>query len=171
MSARAPAASSAPRRQRTPTRPEVTAQRRVRRARAALAGACCVAGLLAVFELPVGQLLRQRGDLARLNAELHNTRAADRHLSGEILALNRPATVAAIAHAEYGLVHPGQRAYAVLPAAGSGAELTARPSLPLSDLVPPSVSPYAPLAGPPPAPRTGLWQRVMNRLAFWRWAF
>ena len=158
-------------RERGVTRHELTAARRLRRARAALAGACCLAGLLVAFELPLGQLLRQRGDLAHLDAALRSARAADGRLTGEIAALHKGATVQAIAHAEYGLVTRGQRAYAILPAAGSGAELTARPSLPLTDLVPASVSPYAPLPAAPPPNREGLWRRVVNRLAFWRWAF
>lgn len=162
---------SAPARTRPATRPERMGARRLRRARAALAGACCLAGALLVVELPLGQLVQQHSQLASVDRQLAAVSRANAHLRGAIAALRQPATVGAIAHQEYGLIQRGQKAYAILPSAGSGASLVARTTVPRADLVPTSVSPYPTANGPAPALTGGLWRRVVDRLAFWRWAF
>lgn len=142
---------------------------RLRRARAVLAGACCLAGVLLVFELPLGELVHQRSDLAGVEAELRASSAQDHRLEAEITSLGRPSTVAAIAHQDYGLVDKGQLSYVILPTSGSGSSLLGSSKVPAGDLVPPSVSPYAPAPAAVPARRSpGLWERIAQRLEFWR---
>ena len=142
------------------------------RARISLLAATGLAAAILAFELPVGEMVQQHGELSTLTAQLDRIQALDRSLSGEVSSLHDSATVAAIAHAQYGLVRPGQQAYALLEP-GTGSSSTA-PSLvqrlvPRSDLVVPSAGSLSPPA------RVGtvrsLWSRVVGRLAFWRWAF
>ncbi|MHB1597498.1 MAG: septum formation initiator family protein [Acidimicrobiales bacterium] len=142
------------------------------RARLSLLAATGLAAAILAFELPVGELVHQHGELSTLTAQLDRIQALDRSLSGEVSSLHDSATVAAIAHAQYGLVRPGQQAYALLePGARSSGTV---PSLvqglvPRSDLV---VLSAGSLASPAQVGAgRSLWSRVVGRLAFWRWAF
>ncbi|MCU1489215.1 MAG: hypothetical protein JWM85_620 [Acidimicrobiaceae bacterium] len=148
---------------------------RVGRARAALVGAAVLSVAVLVLELPLGELLRQRQDLASAGSQLAAVQAADKHLAADVASLKRPATVAAIAHQDYGLVQKGQRAYVVLPTAGSPSALAGSGTIPTADLVPSSVSPYGSAdssgSSAPARPTAGLWRRVLDRLEFWRSAF
>jgi len=141
------------------------------RARRVLCAACASAAVFVALELPLGELLRQRGELARVSRQLALVTGRNTALAGEIASLRRPATIAALAERDYGLVRRGQRSYVVLPSTGAGSALAAASIAP-TDVVPTSA---AALAGAGPARRTGrsagLWGRVLDRLAFWRWAF
>jgi cell division protein FtsB len=150
------------------------------RARIALVVAALFAGAMLVFELPVGEILHQRSEIAAVASELKTVQGRDAQMKSAVASLKKPSTVAAMAHQEYGLVRPGQRAYVVLPSPGStaGQANTLAPrTIPEADLVPSDASS---LLGAAPAnsaasggtPTTaGLWSRVVERLEFWRWAF
>ncbi len=155
------------------------ASAQLRRARAAAFVGLCGAIALVGVELPFGELLHQRGALGAVSSELARVEAGNRQLATDVAALNDRSTIAAIAHEEYGLVRPGQRSYVVLPSrtvtAGAANTLAVRP-IPTSDLVPVDA---ASLLASAPAPRAAdgtaaggsLWSRIVDRLAFWRWAF
>lgn len=150
--------------------------RALHRARVALLLAGVLSLAIVVLELPLSTLVHQRSELAAASGQLAAVRAENARLSGQIAALHSPATVAAIAHAQYGLIEPGQIEYEIphLPGAGTGTSSLGTPVVPRSRLVPATPSPF----GPPPAagpassaPRQGLWAQVVDRLAFWRGTF
>lgn len=154
----------------------------LQRARLSLLAAVGLASALLVLELPMGELLHQRGQLAAVSGQLARLQATNRALAGDVASLRQSSTVAAIAHAEYGLVRPGQRAYAVL-ASGAGATGAVAPALvqravPKVDLVVPAAGFLGSgTAGLAAASADGtstvgsLWTRALDRLEFWRWAF
>ena len=84
------------------------------------------------------------------------------------------ATIAAIAHQDYGLVRPGQRSYVILPGPGSPAiaDPLAMGSIPTADLVaaPTSANVVTPPATAPAVagPKGSLWSRMLEHLEFWR---
>ncbi len=144
----------------------------LRRARLSLLAATGLASAILAFEVPFGELAHQRGELATAAGQLARIRSLDQQLASDVSSLRESSTIAAIAHGEYGLVRPGQQAYVLL---GSGAASRgAAPSLvqhvlAQSDLVVPSVDA---LATPVSADSSAsLWSRVLDHLAFWRWAF
>ncbi|HUZ19100.1 MAG TPA: septum formation initiator family protein [Acidimicrobiales bacterium] len=150
------------------------------RARIALVVAALFAGAMLVFELPVGEILHQRSEIAAVASELTAVQAHDAQLRSAVASLRKPPTIAAMAHQEYGLVRPGQRAYVVLPSAGStaGQANTLAPrTIPEADLVPTDASSLlgaAPRGGGSaggPSAGGSLWHRMVQRLEFWRWAF
>ena len=151
----------------------------IRRARVALLGATVMAGAILIAELPIGELLHQRSDLASAQLQLKKVEANNSALRSDITALHKPSTIAAIAHAEYGLVKPGQRSYVILPAAGGKTtNALANETLPASSVV--ASDGTGALNSPASGPTIGaggtkmsgsVWNRVVDRLAFWRWAF
>lgn len=150
--------------------------RGIHRARLLLVLAAALSLAIVVAELPLSTIVHQRSAIAGASERLGAIEAENARLANQVASLARPSTVASIAHAEYGLVKPGQLAYAVLPAKGQSvpSALTAGP-VPSEDLVPPTASPF----GSPPAagaatrrgPQPGLWSQVLDRLAFWHSAF
>jgi cell division protein FtsB len=132
------------------------------------------------FELPVSTLFHQRGELANLSNQLSTVTGRNAELSSEVKDLHQNATIAAIAHADYGLVRPGQQSFVVLPAAnpdpGSANSLTQQP-VPAADLVP--VDPSLLGSGASSEigstgtkkPKGSIVSRAMSHLEFWRWAF
>ena len=148
------------------------------RARLALVAATLVAAVVLATQLPLGELLHQRTQLSAAASELSVVEAHNRQLSGDVALLRERSTIATIAHQEYGLVLPGQRAYVVLPAQARGATssgLLDAGRLPAIDLVAGDTAALAGTgigAGPAAArPAGSLWSKVFGRLAFWRWAF
>jgi len=77
------------------------------------------AAVVLVTSMPVSALLTQRTQLSSTAAALTRARAADQSLGAEAAALRNPSTVAGLARTEYGLVPSGQKAYVILPPAGS----------------------------------------------------
>jgi len=142
----------------------------LRRARLALAAALVLAAAIIGFEFPFAELVHQRGELASLDASVAHVVGADAALRADIAALSSSATLAAIAHEQYGLVRPGQQPYVVLPptrAAGPPSGLET-PEIPPADLIaaPPGTTGAT---GSPSAPsEPGFWARVVDRLEFWR---
>jgi cell division protein FtsB len=162
--------------------------RGLRRARVGLVVAAGLGGALVITQLPLSELLAQRAALRTVGGQLAVLDQRNAALRAENASVSQPGTVAAIAHGEYGLVRPGQIAYVILPASGHGdpdAASLGTPVLSRSEMV--SSSPQA-LTGIAPAGASGssgagasraagagrsgsLLSRMMDRLAFWRWAF
>jgi cell division protein FtsB len=72
--------------------------------------------VLAVYVFPTRTWLEQREALAASNAELRELRAERQALEARLAELDRDGEIELIARSEYGLVRPGEEAYAVLPA-------------------------------------------------------
>jgi hypothetical protein len=134
-----------------------------------------------VLEFPLGELLHQRSELAVATSELAKLQSTNGALARDIGSLREPSGIAALAHGQYGLVGRGQRAYEVLaPASTVGGPVPALAPHAISsvDVVVPSAASLAPASA---RSATGsadgtsdtgsLWSRVVDRLAFWRWAF
>ncbi len=127
-----------------------TGARRVRRARRArlpvglrrwlrplllAAAAVATIALLAVYVFPTRTWLDQREALAETGSELAELRAERAALEARVGQLDTDAEVERIARSQYGLVQPGEEAYAVLPA-------------PEAPVVLPDVWPFGPLVPP-----------------------
>lgn len=152
------------------------------------------AAVVLVTSLPLSALLTQRHQLDSTSAALARAKSADRSLAAEAKALSNSGTVANLARNDYGLVPPGQKAYVLLPPAGSSsAAVIGSGHVPLGTgaVVPGSAQSRALLglsdvgsrsssgatasrsnAGrsssrSSPAP-TGFWGRVARTLEFWR---
>ncbi|HVB04711.1 MAG TPA: septum formation initiator family protein [Acidimicrobiales bacterium] len=137
------------------------------RARLALLAAALSAVALVAVEFPFSLLIHQRSALARTSGELADLNARNAGLQGDIRALSSKATIAEIAHEDYGLVGPGQLSFVILPAAGSAAATSLEgSSIPPRDLV---ASTAPPTASPQPSTvhGPGLWRRFVSRLEFW----
>ena len=144
----------------------------IQRARLFFVVALLIAAGILVTNLPLGSLMRDRATIAAESGQLATLRTGNRLLSAEVRALNDPATVARIAHEEYGLVKPGQTSVVVLPPAGRSAG-TRNPlvngPIPAADLLP-SDAVLVPSV-PPPTKGAGFWRRVLDRLEFWHSLF
>lgn len=91
-----------------------------RRPRARLAGALvasvlCV-GVLFVAVLPTRSYLAQRASVRKAQHQLDALDNQNRRLEAEAHRLTTPAEIERLARAQYGLVRPGEQAYAILPA-------------------------------------------------------
>ena len=88
-----------------------------------------VLGVLLLFVLPGRTLLAQRHSLA-----VNQTRASvlsqeNAKLTAKIKQLQDPAQIEQIARTEYGLVMPGQQAYAIIPSREGSASFWSRTGL------------------------------------------
>jgi cell division protein FtsB len=86
-----------------------------RRVFAALVVAIATVGLLVVGVFPTRTYLAQRAATSAAAAELDRLDAENARLERRIDRLLTPAEVERIAREQYGLVRPGEEAYAVLP--------------------------------------------------------
>ncbi len=148
---------------------------RLHRARLALLVAVALAGALVVTQLPLGELLSQRRQLAITGQQLAEISARNAALRAENAALRQPATIEAIAHQEYGLVRPGQLAFVILPpSSSSSASAISQAPLPRSDLVAGSAAALTGLGATSSGTGStgpGVLGRTLQQLEFWRWAF
>ena len=71
--------------------------------------------LLALYVFPTRTWLDQRTALAESSAELAELRAEREALEARVTQLDTDAEIERIARSQYGLVLPGEEAYAVLP--------------------------------------------------------
>jgi hypothetical protein len=115
--------------------------------------------------------MRSRASLSAATAQLSELKAQDHALDGQLASLHQDATIAGIAHAEYGLVTKGQKAVVVLPSPGAssgGSAPLSASTVPTSDLVPTDaiVSPSS--GGGVSVKRPGFWSRLAQRLEFWK---
>ena len=143
-----------------------------RLARAGFVVSLVLALLIVGKEFPFDPLLHGHSAVAASSRELASLEQADKSLSQQITKLEQPATVGSIAHAEYGLVPPGQSYEVVLPGAGrhsSGQDPLADNPLPRSAIVPSDAAVSSPpgTAGEP-STAPSFWSRLMARLEFWK---
>jgi cell division protein FtsB len=138
--------------------------------------ALLIAVVILVANFPVSALLQERSTVRTDSAQLAALQTENRALSSQLRALHDPATVGQIAHEEFGLVTPGERAVVVLPASAERSSQTSDPlaesPIPASDLLPSDalLDPSVPAArsashGP------GFWHRVADTLEFWHSLF
>ena len=89
-----------------------------------------IAGLIALAAVatwtwgvvPVRNWVAQRNEITRLEAQLSEVEVSNVALEAEIRLLQTDAEIERIARRDFGLVYPGEEAYAILPrpVAGSG---------------------------------------------------
>ncbi len=89
------------------------------------AAAVATIAVLAVYVFPTRTWLDQRADLADTRSQLAELRAERQALESRIAELDTDAEIELIARSQYGLVRPGEEAYAVLPAPQAPVELPA----------------------------------------------
>ncbi|MHB8682068.1 MAG: septum formation initiator family protein [Acidimicrobiales bacterium] len=178
----------------TGTRTRPAAARRARpvanrRRRALFVGAGLFAGAVLATGMPVSALLTQHHQLSETAAALARVQAANQALSVQARHLGDPSTVSGLARTDYGMVPPGDKAYVILPPAGSSAAAIAGSGhVPLDGppVVPGSPQSQALLGGGVPASSSsagsrsaaasphagaksggGFWSRVLHTLEFW----
>lgn len=143
-----------------------------RLARAGFLVSLVLAALIVGKEFPFDTLLHGRSAVAASTRQLAALQHTDKVLSTEIAALGQPATIERIAHADYGLVPPGQTFEVVLPGAGhrsSGTDPLADNPLPRSAIVPSDASvATAPGTAGETSTSPSFWTRLINRLEFWK---
>ena len=126
--------------------------------------ALLVAGALVMILLgfPLRTYMSQRSALSRADSTLASLSAQNKALQQQANQLQSPAEVEYLARADYGLVQPGQEAYALLPG-----------SVPTSTT---TSTTLAPQVEPAPTPKNSstdsssgsLWSRFVQQLEFWR---
>jgi cell division protein FtsB len=96
-------------------------RRVIRRRRSRIIWVVCGAFCLLVLatSFPAHALFRQQSALNSSSAELDRLTAGNKELQSEATELSNPANIAALARSDYGMVSPGEKAYDVLPSAGS----------------------------------------------------
>jgi len=150
-----------------PTRLErrkAATRRRVRVLTIVCVGFCL---LILATSFPAAALLRQRHALAGATSELSALDAGNRALGREASALAQPQNVATVAQKDYGLIHPGETAYRMIP---TGSQHKAPPTgsgtLDQPPVVPgtsgSALTGTSGRAGPPT-----FWNRVLSTLEFW----
>ena len=149
------------------------------RARLVFGLAVLVAGIILLTQFPVGSLVNARQSAATASSQLSKLKAENQALAAQVRGLEKGSTIQQIAHQEYGLIEPGQRSVVVMPGGntggrvhGEGATGAASPlgsdTIPRSDIVPsdaqlnPDPSSHGSQGG------ASYWQRLLNRLEFWK---
>ena len=153
------------------------------RSRLILLGAVVASAVILFAWFPFSSLLQQRATLSGTVAQLSSMHNQDVALAQEKKNLSDADEIGRIAREQYQLVSPGQQAYEVLPPAGSSAV-----GVPYAG-DPGSTSPVAPTAAselppggvttPPPSnsakggkagqqPASGMLDRMLHALEFWR---
>ncbi|HZT65368.1 MAG TPA: septum formation initiator family protein [Acidimicrobiales bacterium] len=108
-----------------------------------------------LFVFPTRTYLGQRASLAKESQQVTMLSVQNRQLSQQVALLNTDAEIERLARQDYGLVRPGQEAYAILPAPVAARTGTARPA--------PARHTVA-----APAPDPGFFTRFVHELTFWR---
>jgi hypothetical protein len=138
----------------------------------AAAGATLAVLVLVVF--PTRSYLKERGNLNSTSHQLQSLNAQNRQLSNQIGRLNTDSEIERLARKDYGLVKPGEEAYAILPSALAGNTPTnktnkAAPRSQPSAHPPPAQAAPAHTSPPHAAPtHQGFWERFVDQLTFWR---
>jgi hypothetical protein len=147
----------------------------VGRARLVLLVSIVVGFVLVATKVPLGQLSAENTAASKYSAQLQKLQAANRALTDQIRLLGTDGEIATIAHAEYGLIHPGQRALVILPSAdvpSAGRNPLATTILSGGQIVPSDLEAGPPVTGAGGTGNGGsLFSQVVQRLEFWRWAF
>lgn len=87
-----------------------------RRALWVVVASLALVGVMFVTLFPTGAYLRQRRSLDRVSSQLSVLRHQNSVLAARAAKLETDAEVARLARGDYGLVSPGEEAYAILPA-------------------------------------------------------
>jgi cell division protein FtsL len=87
----------------------------VRRAAKVLFLAMTAVGVLLLFVFPARTLLDQRHQISTTESHIASLRRENTQLSSRIKSLSDPTQIEQIAHQQYGLVIPGQKAYTITP--------------------------------------------------------
>ncbi len=91
-----------------------------RRPRARLVGALVVSvlfvGVLLIAVFPTRSYLAQRASVHQAEQRLNELNRENRRLAAQTRRLTTPAEIERLARGQYGLVRPGEQAYAILPA-------------------------------------------------------
>jgi cell division protein FtsB len=111
--------------------------------------ALVVAGLLFTFGTPARTWYDQRQEIVAARERTAVLDQQSRELQARVDQLGTDAEVERIAREQYGLVKPGEEAFAILPAPGSAPAATTPPPAP-----------------PPPKPRSW-WHRAWDDVTFW----
>lgn len=136
-------------------------RRTIRRARARrrsrvlvpLVVTTALVAFLFVGVFPTRSLLAQRTDIAEAEARLETLRSANVALDERAEALRTDAEVERLAREQYGLVRPGEEAYAILPP--PPAPLPVPDAWPFGALAAAATTPAGPLDEARPAPEVG----------------
>lgn len=97
----------------------------MRRALRLLLLAVAVAAILLLFVLPGRTFLSQERSLATTQRQVNDLTAENAKLRREAKNLQSDSVIEQIAREEYGLVMPGQKAYAIIPATPGSTTTTA----------------------------------------------
>ena len=116
-----------------------------RRVRRLFVTALVVAGILFTFGNPARTWYEQRQEISAARQRNAVLDEQSRHLQARVDELGTDAEVERIAREQYGLVRPGEEAFGILPAPGSG------PSAPL----------------PPPPEERSWWEQAWDTATFW----
>jgi cell division protein FtsB len=152
----------------------------IARARLVLVVSVVIAIVLVGTKIPLGQLSAESAATSHYSTELAQMQSQNRAIVAQIRALGTDNEIATIAHGEYGLIHPGQRALVIFPSAGSAAGKGSEEGplsdthLPSGDIVPSDLdtAPPAGAIGGNATDGSGSdFEAVLQRLEFWRWAF
>ena len=138
-----------------------------------------------LFVFPTRTYLAQRSSLNRLSGQVSALAADNRSLGRQAALLDTDGEIERLARQDYGLVRPGQEAYAILPAPATGATGASGGSGPGAGGAAASAGggtgattaapvgsatakagAVATAAAPPATP--SVWHRVVDVLAFWR---
>lgn len=138
-----------------------------------MAGVVVAVGLF-LFGYPTRTYLEQRAQLTQEQAKLDQLTAQNQTLSGQAARLQNTAEIERIARQDYGLVQPGQEAYAILPSPASTANNSSASGGP-GGASGAGANHSNSSTGPSGASRShhtshssgGLWSRFIHQLEFW----
>jgi cell division protein FtsB len=165
-------------------------RRAIRRRRARIVWVVCGGFCLVVLatSFPAQALIRQHDAISSASSELDRLTAGNSALQRQADELSNPANIAALARSDYDMVSPGEKAYEVLPAAGTkeSENLSSGHSLLDQRPVAPGSAESQALLGDAGSTSSsgsgnagssqgagvkhgapGLWSRVLNTLEFW----
>jgi cell division protein FtsB len=168
-------------------------RRAVRRRRAVLTWVVCGGLCLLVLatSFPAQALIRQHDAIKSATSELQRLTAGNNSLRRQADELSDPENIAALARSDYGMVSSGEKAYSVLPLAGSAVPTSVSSGHSVLDQGPvaPGSDESQALLGDAPSGSgassssgtgssgsktaganhtPGLWNRVLDTLEFWR---
>jgi cell division protein FtsB len=149
-----------------------------------LVAAGATLALLVLVVFPTRSYLHERSSMNTAAHQLQALNVQNRQLNDQIGRLNSDAEIERLARKDYGLVKPGEEAYAILPGALAKNAAANKPppaKPPPAKPQPAKTGPAKPAAGTPPAGQPagrsgqtaapaheGLWGRFLDQLAFWR---
>ena len=143
------------------------------RARLVLLLALIAGIVITATEFPLSELMSGRAAVAQAAQQLRALQSQNKALASQVSSLHEGGTVARIAHQDYGLVAKGERSVVVLPSRSTGGSAGAGPlsatTVPKSDLVPSDAIVSSTGGGTGAVHKAaGFWERVVQRLEFWK---